>query len=64
MKASRFRRGYWWMSSNGIVKRALNNAWLWKQGVPELKSQWIELHYGGRQAPLTDIASVNLTGSA
>jgi len=29
-----------------------------------LKSQWIKLHYGGAQAPLMDIASVNLTGTA
>jgi RNA-directed DNA polymerase len=64
MKASRCRRGYWWMSGNGIVQRALNNAWLREQGVPDLKAQWIELHYGGAPAPLMDIASVNLTGTA
>jgi RNA-directed DNA polymerase len=64
MKASRCRRGYWWMSGNGIVQRALHNAWLWEQGVPNLKAQWIELHYGSAQAPLRDIASVNLTGTA
>ena len=52
------------MSSNGIVKRASNNAWLWEQGVPDLKAQWIALHYGSRPAPLRDIASVNLTGTA
>ena len=63
-KASRCRRGYWWMSSNGIVKRALNNAWLREQGVPDLKAQWIELHYGGVRVPLRDIASINLTGTA
>ena len=44
----RCRRGYWWMSGNGIVQRALNNAWLREQGVPDLKAQWIELHYGKR----------------
>ena len=64
MKASRCRRGYWWMSGNGIVQRALDNAWLREQGVPDLKAQWIELHYGGAQAPHMDIASVNLTGTA
>jgi RNA-directed DNA polymerase len=64
MKASRCRRGYWWMSGNGIVQRALDNRWLREQGVPDLKAQWIELHYGGRQTPLMDIASVNLTGTA
>ena len=63
-KASRCRRGYWWMSGNGIVQRALNNVWLREQGVPDLKAQWIELHYGSAQAPLMDIASVNLTGTA
>jgi hypothetical protein len=52
------------MSGNGIVQRALDNRWLREQGVPDLKAQWIELHYGGRQTPLMDIASVNLTGTA
>lgn len=89
MKASRCRRGYWWVSGNGIgsgapapaglrpcaariplaapsgssVQRALNNAWLREQGVPDLKAQWIELHYGKRN-PNWDPASVNLTGTA
>jgi len=63
-KASRCRRGYWWMSGNGIVQRALNNAWLREQGVPDLKSRWIEMHYGDSQNPHMDIASVNLTGTA
>jgi RNA-directed DNA polymerase len=61
--ASRCRRGYWWMSGNGIVQRALDNTWLAEQGVPNLRQQWIELHYG-KQNPLTDPASVNLTGIA
>ena len=64
MKASRCRRGYWWMSGNGIVQCALNNAWLREQGVPDLKAQWIGLHYGGAPAPHRDISSVNLTGTA
>ena len=63
MKASRCRRGYWWMSGNGIVQRALNNAWLREQRVPDLKAQWIELHYGNRN-PNWNPASVNLTGTA
>jgi hypothetical protein len=63
MKASRCRRGYWWMSGNGIVQRALNNAWLREQGVPDLKAQWIELHYG-RQNPQWNPSAVNLTGTA
>jgi len=61
--ASRCRRGYWWMSGNGIVQRALDNTWLAEQGVPNLRQQWIELHYG-TQNPLADPASVNLTGIA
>jgi hypothetical protein len=64
MKASRCRRGYWWMSGNGIVQRAMDNQWLEEQGVPNLRQQWIELHYGGQPAPPMDIASVNLTGIA
>jgi RNA-directed DNA polymerase len=62
--ASRSRRGYWWMSGNGIVQRAMDNTWLKEQGVPTLRDQWIELHYGVPQAPPMDIASVNLTGIA
>ncbi len=61
--ASRCRRGYWWMSGNGIVQRALNTRWLWQQGVPSLRQQWIQMHYG-RQASFCDPASVNLTGTA
>jgi RNA-directed DNA polymerase len=61
--ASRSRRGYWWMSGNGIVQRALNNHWLAEQGVPNLRQQWIELHYGKRN-PNWNPASVNLTGTA
>jgi RNA-directed DNA polymerase len=61
--ASRCRRGYWWMSGNGIVQRALDNTWLAEQGVPNLRQQWIELHYG-KQNPRWDPASVNLTGTA
>ena len=62
--ASRSRRGYWWMSGNGLVQRAMDNPWLEEQGVPNLRQQWIELHYGGQPAPPMDIASVNLTGTA
>jgi RNA-directed DNA polymerase len=61
--ASRCRRGYWWMSGNGIVQRALDNTWLAEQGVPNLRQQWIALHYG-KQNPRWDPASVNLTGIA
>ena len=51
------------MSGNGIVQRALNNAWLREQGVPDLKAQWIELHYGQRN-PNWNPRAVNLTGTA
>jgi len=36
------------MSSKGMVKRALNNAWSREHGGPDLKVQWIELHYERR----------------
>jgi hypothetical protein len=35
--ATRSRKGYWRMSANSIVQRALNNRWLKEQGVPELR---------------------------
>jgi len=60
-KASRCRRGYWWMSGTSIVQRALPNAWLRKRGVPDLRAQWIELHYGRRNSH-ADPSLVNLTG--
>lgn len=44
--ASRSRKGYWRMSGNSIVQRALTNAWLHGQGVPDLRTSWITLHYG------------------
>ncbi len=44
--ATRSRKGYWRMAHNGIVQRALNNRWLWEQGVPNMRQQWIDLHYG------------------
>jgi len=44
--ATRSRKGYWRMSANSIVQRALNNRWLKEQGVPELRSIWIKLHHG------------------
>jgi len=46
------------------MQRVLHYAWLREQGVPDLKSQWIELHYGGKQSPPMEIASVNLTATA
>ena len=44
--ASRSRKGYWRMSGNSLVQRALSNEWLKEQGVPELRDIWIKLHYG------------------
>lgn len=43
---TRSRKGYWRMSSNRIVQQALSNQWLWDQGVPHMRQQWIKLHYG------------------
>lgn len=44
--ASRSRKGYWRMAGNSIVQRALTNQWLEEQGVPNMRNQWIVLHYG------------------
>ena len=44
--ATRSRKGYWRMSANSIVQRALNNRWLHEQGVPDMRTLWIALHYG------------------
>lgn len=44
--ATRSRKGYWRMSSNSILQRALTNRWLQAQGVPDMRTLWITLHYG------------------
>ncbi len=44
--ATRSRKGYWRMSANSIVQRALTNRWLHEQGVPDMRMLWITLHYG------------------
>jgi len=44
--ATRSRKGYWRMSANSIVQRALTNRWLHEQGVPNMRESWIVLHYG------------------
>jgi len=44
--ATRSRKGYWRMSGNSIVQRALTNRWLHAQGVPDMRTLWIVLHYG------------------
>ncbi len=45
-QASRSRKGYWRISGTSIVQRALNKRWLYEQGLPDMRSLWIELHYG------------------
>jgi RNA-directed DNA polymerase len=50
--ASRSRKGYWRMSHNSIVQQALSNQRLKEQGVPELRSIWIKLHYGKAVKPI------------
>ena len=44
--ATRSRKEYWRMAGNSIVQRALTNQWLWAQGVPNMRQQWISLYYG------------------
>ena len=48
--ATRSRKGYWRMAGNSIVQRALTKQWLWDQGVPHMRQQWITLHYGSAPA--------------
>ncbi|MDD2480363.1 MAG: hypothetical protein PHS31_10790 [Victivallaceae bacterium] len=43
--ATRSRKGYWRMAGNSIVQRALTKQWLWDQGVPNMRQQWIDIHY-------------------
>jgi len=62
-KASRSHRGYWWMAGTSIVQRALDNEWLAERGVPNLKQQWVEMHYG-KPNPKFNPEAVNLTGTA
>jgi RNA-directed DNA polymerase len=45
-RATRSRKGYWRMSGNSIVQRALTNRWLHEQGVPDMRTSWCVLHYG------------------
>ena len=44
--ATRSRKGYWRMSTNSIVQMAMSNQWLEEQGVPNMRTIWIKLHYG------------------
>jgi RNA-directed DNA polymerase len=45
-RATRSRKGHWRRAGNRIVQRALHQQWVWKQGVPNMRQQWIALHYG------------------
>ena len=45
-KASRARKGYWRMSQNSLVRLALNNTYLAKQGVPSMRELWVRFIYG------------------
>ena len=45
-KATRAHCGSWFMAGTSIVQRALDGRWLSERGVPSLKEQWVELHYG------------------
>jgi RNA-directed DNA polymerase len=62
-KATRAHRGYWFMAGTSIVQRALDNRWLSERGVPSLKEQWVQMHYG-RPVDPQGSAAVNLTGTA
>jgi RNA-directed DNA polymerase len=43
--ATRSRKGCGRMAGNSIVQRALIKQWLWDQGVPNMRQQWVDLHY-------------------
>jgi hypothetical protein len=51
------------MAGTSIVQRALDSRWLAERGVPSLKQQWVERHYG-QQNPNFNPQAVNLTGTA
>jgi RNA-directed DNA polymerase len=44
-KASRARKGHWRMSQMSLVRWAMNNDWLEKQGLPSLEKQWCSIRY-------------------
>lgn len=43
--ASRCRKGYWRCCQLEVVRIALNNTWLAKQGCPSIKEKWVSLRY-------------------
>lgn len=44
-KASRARKGHWRMSQNSLVRKAMTNQWLAKQGLLSLEKQWCSIRY-------------------
>jgi len=48
--ATRSRKGYWRMSANSILQRALTNRWLHEHGVPDMRTLWIVLSATGGPA--------------
>ena len=44
-RASRARKGHWRMSQNELVRWAMNNQWLEKQGLLNLEKQWCSIRY-------------------
>jgi hypothetical protein len=44
-RASRSRKGHWRMSTNSLVHRALTDAWLHEQGLPNLTEHWVAIRY-------------------
>ena len=51
------------MAGSSIVQRALDNRWLTERGVPSIRQQWIEMHYGPTNEKFNPEAA-NLTGIA
>jgi hypothetical protein len=51
------------MAGTSIVQRALDTRWLKERGVPNIRQQWIEMHYGRRNQKFNPEA-VNLIGTA
>ncbi len=47
------------MAGTSLVQRALDNRWLTERGMPSLRQQWIEMHYG-KQNEHFEPATVNL----
>jgi RNA-directed DNA polymerase len=44
-QASRSRKGPWRVSQNSLVRAAMNNQWLARQGIPSIANQWINTRY-------------------